>query len=59
MSAIEKGVFTHTTKSRLEELEKQQIELQQKVIIEQSKKRYELTKEDIENFLNTQLKNFQ
>ena len=44
MSAIEKGVLTNTTKNRLEELEKQQIELQQKVIIEQSKERYELTK---------------
>ena len=58
MSAIEKGVFTHTTKSRLEELEKQQIELQQKVIIEQSKERYELTKEDIENFFKYTIKEF-
>ena len=58
MSAIENGVFTHTTKSRLEELEKQQIELQQKVIIEQSKERYELTKEDIENFFKYTIKEF-
>ena len=58
MSAIEKGVFTHTTKSRLEELEKQQIELQQKVIIEQSKESYELTKEDIENFFKYTIKEF-
>ena len=58
MSAIEKGVFTHTTKSRLEELEKQQIDLQQKVIIEQSKERYELTKEDIENFFKYTIKEF-
>ena len=58
MSASEKGVFTHTTKSRLEELEKQQIELQQKVIIEQSKERYELTKEDIENFFKYTIKEF-
>ena len=58
MSAIEKGVFTHTTKNRLEELEKQQIELQQKVIIEQSKERYELTIEDIQNFFKYTIKEF-
>lgn len=58
MSAFENGVFTYTTKSRLEELEKQQIELQQKVIIEQSKERYELTKEDIENFFKYTIKEF-
>ena len=58
MSAIEKGVLTLTTKNRLEELEKQQIELQQKVIIEQSKERYELTKEDIQNFFKHTIKEF-
>jgi len=58
MTAIEKGVITNTTKTRLEELEKQQIELQQKVIIEQSKERYELTKEDIQNFFKYTIKEF-
>ena len=58
MSAIEKGVLTSTTKTRLEELEKQQIELQQKVIIEQAKEKYELTKEDIQDFFKYTIKEF-
>ena len=58
MSAIEKGVLTLTTKNRLEELEIQQTELQQKVIIEQSKERYELTIEDIQNFFKYTIKEF-
>lgn len=47
MIALEKGILTETTKSRLEELEKQKKDLQEKLVIEQSKERYELTKEDI------------
>ena len=49
MSAIEKGVATNTTKSRLEELETEQIALHEK-IIEEAKVQYELSKEDIYNF---------
>jgi len=56
MSAIEKGIFTETTKARLEELEKSKKELQEKVIIEQSKERYELTKEDIQDFFKYTMK---
>ena len=56
MSAIEKGIYTNTTKARLEELEKEQIELQQKFIIEQSKQRNELTKEEIKFFFQHTLK---
>lgn len=56
MSAIEKGIFTETTKARLEELEKDKKELQEKVIIEQSKERYELTKEDIQDFFKYTMK---
>ena len=56
MSAIEKGIYTNTTKARLEELEKEQIELQQKLIIEQSKQRNELTKEEIKFFFQHTLK---
>ena len=58
MSAIEKVVLTSTTKTRPEELEKQQIELQQKVIIEQAKEKYELTKEDIQDFFKYTIKEF-
>lgn len=52
MIAIEKGILTDTTKSRLEELEKQKKDLQEKLVVEQSKEHYELTKEDIQNFSN-------
>ena len=56
MSAIEKGIFTETTKARLEEHEKNKKELQEKVIIEQSKERYELKKEDIQYFFKYTIK---
>ena len=56
MIAIEKGILTETTKSRLEELEKQKKNLQEKLVIEQSKERYELTKEDIQNFFKYTIK---
>ena len=56
MIAIEKGILTETTKSRLEELEKQKKDLQEKLVIEQSKELYELTKEDIQNFFKYTMK---
>ena len=56
MIAIEKGILTETTKVRLEELEKQKKDLQEKLVIEQSKQRYELTKEDIQNFFKYTMK---
>ena len=56
MSAIEKGIYTETTKSRLEELEKQRKELSEKLVIEEAKVSYELTKEDIHNFFKITMK---
>lgn len=56
MSAIEKGIFTETTKARLEELEITKKDLQEKVVIEQSKEKYELTKEDIQDFFKYTIK---
>ncbi len=56
MIAIEKGILTDTTKSRLEELEKQKKDLQEKLVVEQSKEHYELTKEDIQNFFKYTMK---
>jgi len=56
MSAIEKGVVTNTTKSRLEELETQQIALHEKIIVEEAKVRYELTKEEILDFFRYAIK---
>lgn len=47
LSAIEKGIFTITTKQRLEELEKQKQTLTEKLIIEESKQTFEVSKEDI------------
>ncbi len=58
LTAIEKGIITETTKSRLEELEQQRNDLQEKLIIEESKITYELTKEDIQNFFRLTLKNY-
>ena len=56
MSAIEKGIITEATKSRLEELEHQRKDLSEKLIIEESKVSYELTKEDIQNFFKLTMK---
>lgn len=56
MSAIEKGIITETTKSRLEELELQRKDLSEKLIIEESKVSYELTREDIQNFFKLTMK---
>ncbi len=53
MSAIEKGILTETTKSRLEELETQRKVLGEKLVIEKSKANIELTKEDIQNKFKT------
>lgn len=47
LSAIEKGIFTTTTKQRLEELEQQKQALTEKLIIEESKQTFEVSKEDI------------
>ena len=44
MLAIEKGILTDATKQRLEELENLKKDLQEKLIIEQSKQQYELSK---------------
>lgn len=56
MIAIEKGIFTETTKQRLEELEQQKKDLQEKLVIEQSKQQYDLTKEDIQNYFKYTMK---
>lgn len=56
LSAIEKGIITNTTKSRLEELELQRKDLQEKLLIEQSKQVRIYTKEEIYNFLKYGIK---
>ena len=56
MSAIEKGIFTETTKSRLEELEKEKRELEKKITVAKSKEKAMLTKEEIANYFKYSLK---
>ena len=54
--AIEKGIFTTTTKQRLEDLEKQKQELTEKLVIEQSKQTFEISKEYIEEYIKSTMK---
>lgn len=56
MSAIEKGIITETTKSRLEELEAERRELEKKITIASSKEKAMLTKEEIANYFKYSLK---
>ena len=56
MSAIEKGILTETTKSRLEELEKQRNDLQEQIVIAQSKGQFMVLKEDIQNYFKNIMK---
>jgi DNA invertase Pin-like site-specific DNA recombinase len=52
LDAIEKGIFTASTKQRIEELENQITEIDDKILIEKSKGKIQITKEDIKRFFN-------
>ncbi len=56
MKAVEQGIITKTTKSRIEELEKQQQMLNDKIIIEQHKENAKLKKDDIKQYLRHAIK---
>ena len=56
MNAIENGIFTDTTKSRLEELETLKKNLQEQLVIEESKVSNEFTKEEIKEFFKYAMK---
>ena len=56
LSAIEKGIFTTTTKQRLEELEEQKKDLSEKVLIEECKQTFEVSKEDIKAYFQSVMK---
>ena len=56
MKAIEDGIYTETTKSRLEELEKQKRELEKDIAIQNSKEKGNLTKDDIAKYFKYSLK---
>lgn len=56
LSAMEQGIFTSSTKERLDQLESKKVELQEKMQIEKSKTKLTITKEDITKYLLSALK---
>lgn len=56
MTAIESGIFTTSTKTHLEELEKQKEELEGKLLIEKTRVKMIITEDDIITHLKTSLK---
>ena len=56
LNAIEKGIFTSSTKDRLEQLELRRDELSNQIALEKSKTKLLLTKEDIMNYLQKALR---
>lgn len=56
LSAIEKSIITSATKKRLEDLEEKQDELNGKILVEQTKTRMMLTKNDITFYIQKALK---
>ncbi len=56
LSAIENGVVTASTKNRLEELERRKEEVEQKIILEQTKTKLQLDRSDIVIFIQKALK---
>ena len=56
MSTIEKGIVTTSTKERLEQLEKQLDQLNEKLIVEKNKDILKTTKNEIVKFIKTALK---
>ena len=56
MKAIEKGIFTDTTKKRLTDLEVKQKELEEKIAYEKTKKDMLIKKEEIVKFLKRAIK---
>lgn len=57
ISAIEQGIITNTTKERLQELEKKQEDIAEKIIIEQSKVKMNITKDNIISYVKKALAN--
>lgn len=56
LSAMEQGVFTSSTKERLEQLESKKSELSEKIQIERSKTKLTLTKADITKYLSAAIR---
>lgn len=51
LAAIEAGIFTDSTKSRLQELEEKKKELEEKILLEKSKVKASISREEIETYL--------
>lgn len=56
LSCMEQGIVTNSTKARLQELESQLDVISGKILIEQSKQKMNVTKEDIIKYIRTSLK---
>jgi len=56
LTAMEQGVFTASTKERLEQLEAKKAELNEKLITEKAKTKLSITKSDIMKFMLTALR---
>ena len=48
LTAIESGIFTDSTKNRLQELEEKKKELEEKILLEKSKVKASISREEIE-----------
>ena len=51
LAAIEAGIFTDSTKNRLQELEEKKKELEEKILLEKSKVKASISREEIESYL--------
>lgn len=58
MKAIEEGIFTATTKARMEELEQRLSEIEEKILIEQYSLQSRITREQVIEYLSHALQKF-
>jgi len=56
MRAMEEGIITATTKDRLRELEEQKENLKARLLVEDSKARIKITKQDVQKFISKALR---
>lgn len=57
LTAIEMGIFTPSTKDRLQELEKKEEEISEKILLEQTKERMTIDRNDVIGFVKKSLNN--
>lgn len=56
LTAIEAGIFTDTTKARLQELEVHKKDLEEKLVIEKNKVKISMSRDEIESYLRHAIK---